>query len=116
MGLGFMEIVIIGVVSLILLGPQRLPGLMRQAAKFYVQMRRTSNEFKSAFDHVVQEAEQEMLGQQDAAQVLSKLKSESPITAAFDSLEKSMPSQMTTVSRPDHPFEWNVDTDHQKNS
>lgn len=116
MGLGFMEIVIIGVVSLILLGPQRLPGLMRQAAKFYVQMRRTSNEFKSAFDHVVKEAEQEMLNQQDTAQVLNRLKSEAPITAAIDALEKSMPSQMATASRPDHPFEWNVNNDHQKNS
>jgi hypothetical protein len=44
------------------------------------------------------------------------LKSESPITAAIDTLEKSMPSQIATASRPDRPFEWNVNNDHQKNS
>lgn len=116
MGLGFMEIVIIGVVSLVLLGPQRLPGLMRQAAKFYVQMRRTSNEFKSAFDHVVKEAEQEMLDKRDPSMGADRLTGPSPITAAIDALEKSMPSGLPNVSRPDLPFEWNGHNENQRNS
>jgi sec-independent protein translocase protein TatB len=57
MGIGILEILIIGVAALVLLGPERLPEVMRQAARIYVQLRRTSNEFKSAFDHVVREAE-----------------------------------------------------------
>ena len=60
MGIGFLEIVVIGVAAFILLGPSRLPEIMRQVARFYVQLRRTSNEFKSAFDHVVHEAERDL--------------------------------------------------------
>ena len=60
MGIGFLELVIIGIAALVLLGPERLPEVMRTLAKFYVQLRRTSNDFKGAFDHVVREAESEM--------------------------------------------------------
>jgi len=60
MGIGFLELVIIGIAALVLLGPQRLPEIMRTVARFYVQLRRTSNEFKGAFDHVVRAAESEM--------------------------------------------------------
>jgi sec-independent protein translocase protein TatB len=60
MGIGFLELVVIALAALVLLGPQRLPEIMRQVAKFYVHIRRTSNDFKSAFDHVVQEAEVEL--------------------------------------------------------
>lgn len=60
MGIGFLELVIIALAALVLLGPKRLPEIMRQVAKFYVHLRRTSNDFKSAFDHVVQEAEVEL--------------------------------------------------------
>jgi sec-independent protein translocase protein TatB len=60
MGIGFLELVVIGVAALVLLGPKRLPEVMRQVARVYVRIRRTSNEFKSAFDHVVHEAEDEL--------------------------------------------------------
>ena len=54
MGVGFLEIVVIGV---ILFGPSKLPEMMRQAARYYVQFRRASNEFKSSFDHMLRDAE-----------------------------------------------------------
>jgi sec-independent protein translocase protein TatB len=57
MGIGFLEIVVIGVVVLVLFGPSKMPEIMRQVAKYYVQFRRASNEFKSTFDHIIQDAE-----------------------------------------------------------
>ena len=60
MGIGFLELVVIAVVALVLLGPQRLPEVLQQLGRFYVQFRRTSSEFKSAFDDVVRKAEEEM--------------------------------------------------------
>lgn len=60
MGIGFLELVIIALAGLVLLGPQKIPELLRQVAKLYVHMRRTSNDLKSAFDHVVSEAEIEL--------------------------------------------------------
>ncbi len=60
MGIGFLELVIIGIAAIVLLGPERLPEVMRTLAKLYVQLRRTSNEFKGTFDDVVREAESDM--------------------------------------------------------
>lgn len=116
MGLGFMEIIIIGVVSLVLLGPSRLPGLMRQAAKIYVQMRRTSNEFKSAFDHVVQEAEQDMLSAEKPLRQADKVLAASVSATVTDKLQNSLPSGSPTLSRPDRLFEWDVQKDPKENS
>ncbi|MCX6126966.1 MAG: twin-arginine translocase TatA/TatE family subunit [Proteobacteria bacterium] len=59
MGIGLLELVVIAVAALVLLGPQKLPEVLKQLGKFYVQLRRTSNEFKSALDHVVRQAEEE---------------------------------------------------------
>ncbi len=64
MGIGFLEIVVIGVFALILFGPSKLPEMMRQAAKYYVQFRRSSNEFKSSFDHMLRDAENSLRTQE----------------------------------------------------
>jgi sec-independent protein translocase protein TatB len=52
--------VVIAVVALVILGPQRLPEVLKQVGRFYVQIRRTSSDFKGAFDQVVRQAEDEI--------------------------------------------------------
>jgi sec-independent protein translocase protein TatB len=97
MGIGFFEIVIIGLAAFILLGPSRLPEIMRQVARFYVQLRRTSNEFKSAFDHVVHEAEKDL--QIKEARDLHKIGLEvSDLKSSIIEPPKS--------ARPEKPFDW----------
>ena len=59
-GIGFMELCIICVVALIFIGPQKLPSLMVDLGKFFVQFRRMSNEVKSNFDDAISEAEKEI--------------------------------------------------------
>lgn len=59
-GIGFLEIVVIAVVVLIFVGPKRLPELMREGGKLFVQLRRTANDVKSQFDGVIQQAEEEI--------------------------------------------------------
>jgi Tat protein translocase TatB subunit len=59
-GIGFLEICIIVVVAMLLIGPKKLPELMVQVGKFFVQLRRMSNEVKSTFDQIVEEAEQDL--------------------------------------------------------
>lgn len=56
-GIGFLEICLIAVVALVLIGPQKLPQLMVELGKFFVQIRRMSNEVKSSMDQVVKEAD-----------------------------------------------------------
>ena len=123
MGIGFLELVIIGVAALVLLGPKRLPEVMRQVARFYVQIRRTSNDFKSAFDHVVREAEDEVRREVSPLQKLTSDQFLAPPVTKGPHLEAQLESQLesksvapssaqsasnaeTRSSRPAQPFSW----------
>jgi len=48
-GIGLFELVMIAVVALLVLGPERLPGAMREIAKWMRQLRNLSSEFQSQF-------------------------------------------------------------------
>ena len=48
-GLGLPEILLIGVLVLIFVGPDQLPTFLRTAGKYYGQLRRASDELRQAF-------------------------------------------------------------------
>ena len=48
-GLGFSEIVVLGVLALILLGPEQLPDLARKLGKFINELKRTTDGIKEEF-------------------------------------------------------------------
>ena len=48
-GLGFSELLVIAVVLLVAIGPERLPEFMRKAGQMYSQVRRASDELRRAF-------------------------------------------------------------------
>ena len=84
LGLGFFEIVVIAVAVLLLFGPQKLPGVIQQVAKFYVQLRRTSSEFRGAFDDFVRQAENDV-----------RIEEINRLQALIDATKKSMASDPT---------------------
>ena len=45
-GIGFAELVLVLVVALLVVGPDKLPGLARSIAKGYNQLRRAGNDIK----------------------------------------------------------------------
>lgn len=49
LSLGFWEIVVIGALLLIVVGPERLPKVMRYAGKQYGMLRRAADEMRRAF-------------------------------------------------------------------
>lgn len=59
-GLGFAELLIIVVATIVFFGPQKLPEVMRQLGKFFAHARRVSNEVKASFEDAVAEAEREI--------------------------------------------------------
>jgi sec-independent protein translocase protein TatB len=69
---GGMELVVIGVVALVVLGPDKLPGAMRQLGTFMGELRRISRGFqtdlRSALDEAERDAERERLAAEKAAQ------------------------------------------------
>jgi Tat protein translocase TatB subunit len=110
MGLGVLEILVIGLAAMVLLGPSRLPSLMRQFAKIYVQLRRTSNDFKSAFDHVIHEAESEMQGaKQHASEFAGAIMNSAHVTESTQSQPVSLSMGNHVPSRAEQTFNWNTD-------
>ena len=55
------ELLILGVVTLVFVGPKELPTLMRTLGKYAGVVRRHANEFKSQFDAAMREAELETM-------------------------------------------------------
>lgn len=58
-GVGFFELVVIGVIALVVVGPRDLPRLMRSAGKIAAQARRMASEFTAAFNQMARETEME---------------------------------------------------------
>jgi sec-independent protein translocase protein TatB len=52
-GMGFSEIVLIAIVAILFLGPDKLPDAMVQIAKFLNSIKKTVNEAKSTFEEEV---------------------------------------------------------------
>lgn len=47
-GIGFWEMLVIAGLVLVAVGPERLPGMLKQLAKFYRQFRRTAEDIRSS--------------------------------------------------------------------
>lgn len=65
LSIGLSEILLIAVVAIVIVGPERLPHVMRQLGRWYGQLRRAADELRRAF---VLEADR-----QDAEERYSKL-------------------------------------------
>ena len=51
-GIGFAELVLVLVVALLVVGPDKLPGLARSIAKGYNQLRRAGNDIKRSVTEI----------------------------------------------------------------
>lgn len=63
-GIGLFEITVILIVGLLFIGPSRLPEVARQAGKFFVKMRRITNDMRQSVDTFVQQAESEVFAEE----------------------------------------------------
>jgi sec-independent protein translocase protein TatB len=55
--IGWSELVIIGIVALIAIGPKELPGALRAAGQWIGKIRRMASEFHGQFQEAMREAE-----------------------------------------------------------
>jgi sec-independent protein translocase protein TatB len=55
--IGWSEIVVIGVVALIVIGPKELPGVLRAIGQWTTKIKRMAGEFQSQFQEAMREAE-----------------------------------------------------------
>ena len=55
--IGWGELVVIGIVALIAIGPKELPTVLRTLGQFMGKVRRMANEFQGQFQEAMREAE-----------------------------------------------------------
>jgi sec-independent protein translocase protein TatB len=95
--IGWSELLVIGVVALIAIGPKELPGVLRAVGQWTGKIRRMAAEFQGQFQEAMREAEMADLKKQvdEASQKLS---------ADFDPLgysETWKPAEEPAATKPD---------------
>ena len=66
-GIGGFEILVIGLIALIVVGPKDLPMLMKRVGQFMAKMRGMANEFRASFDEMARQSELDELRKEVAA-------------------------------------------------
>jgi sec-independent protein translocase protein TatB len=89
--IGWSELVVIGVVALIAIGPKELPGVLRMTGQWIGKVRRMAAEFQGQFQEALREAEMEDLKKQvneitDSARDFTNFDPLEPVKSEIDSL------------------------------
>lgn len=91
--IGWGELVVIGVVALIAIGPKELPGVLRTVGQWTGKMRRMASDFQSQFQEAMREAEVADLKKQfdDAANAASNVTKqiENPLESTRKEIENT---------------------------
>ena len=110
---GWGELVLIGIVALIVIGPKELPGVLRTVGQAMTKIRRMAAEFQSQFQEAMREAEMAELKQnfdaiQDAAKDIRNFDPAGSIrteieSAAADKPADAAPSASATGTQAPEP-------------
>jgi sec-independent protein translocase protein TatB len=90
--IGWSELLVIGVVALIVVGPKELPALLRTVGKYVGMMRRQAAEFRAQFDEAMREAEFDQIKKD-----VEKVKSEAEST--FSEATRSVDAEISAARR-----------------
>jgi len=101
---GFLELLVIGIVALIVVGPKDLPRLMREIGKVFAKMKRMASEFTSAFDQMAREAEME-----DLRREMQELRKNNPVQQFKDEVDLSVKSITDDVDQTMRQAEQDLD-------
>lgn len=85
--IGWSELLVIGVVALLVVGPKELPALLRTIGRYVGMIKRQANEFRAQFDEAMRETEFDQLRKEVAS-----LKSEAE--TSLRSAEQSVKSEL----------------------
>ena len=97
-GIGFSELLLLGLAALIIIGPKDLPMMMRQIGKFVGKGRRMAREFQTAFDDIARQSELDELKKE-----IQELRKSNTFTAAQDDMAAYEADVNSAVMR-QHPL------------
>lgn len=101
--IGWSELLVIGVVALVVIGPKELPGVVRMLAQNIGKLRRMAGEFQSQFTDAMREVELSEL-KKDAEKLISDTKSTLSFDA-LDELQKTGEEIQKTLAEPMQPLQ-----------
>jgi sec-independent protein translocase protein TatB len=89
--IGWGELVVIGIVALIAIGPKELPGVLRSLGQAMTKVRRMANEFQGQFHEAMREAEMADIKKQadDLASTVSGFSNIDPLATAKKDIESA---------------------------
>ena len=93
--IGWTELVVVGVVALIVIGPRELPGLLRSLGQIMTKLRRMASDFQGQFQDALREAELDDLRKQ-AENISNEM-----TAAASNPLEKATSELQSLVDAPE---------------
>jgi sec-independent protein translocase protein TatB len=99
--IGWSELVIIGIVALIAIGPKELPGVLRAVGQWTGKIRRMASEFQDQFREAMREAEVADLKRQfDEASAKAAAGFTNPLETAQQEVEKAFGSETSSTQAP----------------
>jgi len=107
--IGWSELVVIGVVALIAIGPKELPGVLRMVGQWLGKARRMASEFQGQFQEAMREAEMADVKKQfdDITQTASSIASGNVLTSTAaeveDALKIGAPTNLSPTETPNTP-------------
>lgn len=94
---GFTEILVIGVVALVVLGPERLPEVARTAGKLFAQAQRYISDVKTEFNRETHLAEIKKLREEISSSASALKSSVTEIASSVDSQTRELNQTMKEV-------------------
>jgi sec-independent protein translocase protein TatB len=103
--IGWSELVLIGVVALIAIGPKELPGVLRMVGQWIGKARRMAGEFQSQFQEAMREAEVADMKKQfdDVSQAASNMASGNVLTSSVKDMDEALKLDTSGVGTPTPP-------------
>jgi sec-independent protein translocase protein TatB len=107
--IGWGELVVIGIVALIAIGPKELPTVLRTLGQFMGKVRRMASEFQGQFQEAMREAEMADLKKHaedikssvgDIANFNPMVSTQKDIESAFDAADKGATSEASAEASP----------------
>jgi sec-independent protein translocase protein TatB len=96
-GIGFSELLLIGLAALIIIGPKDLPMMMRKLGQIMGKGRRMAREFQAAFDDIARQSELDELKKE-----IQELRKSNPLASAQDDLAAYEADVNSAIMR-EHP-------------
>jgi sec-independent protein translocase protein TatB len=103
--IGWGELVVIGVVALIAIGPKELPGVLRATGQWMGKVRRMANEFQDQFREAMREAEMDDLKKKvdEMTNTAGDFTNFDPLGSVRKDIETAVGDPPTLDSKPPEP-------------